>query len=205
MTATNYETLHAGSGLPMSEVRAWERFNSGGPTVQQLYETELVTVLDDQIMVNVLTGELIESPECELAREAFTKALADDIDSKLDHFGEAIRTFESNARACAEEKERFAIRERILLNKAKRAKEWLQYAMVMANRSKVGTALTTAWIQPNGGKAPVDLHGNPDEVPDEFVRYERRVDIDKVRAALEGGAELSFARLQPRGSHLRLK
>jgi hypothetical protein len=43
------------------------------------------------------------------------------------------------------------------------------------------------------------------KVPDEFCVTERRLSRDAVRRHLEAGGELKFARLEIRGTHLRIK
>jgi hypothetical protein len=54
----------------------------------------------------------------------------------------------------------------------------------------------------NGGLAPIEFVGKATE---DFIRYEPKVDLGKVRQSLEQGNDLSFAKLKERGQHLRVK
>jgi hypothetical protein len=70
-------------------------------------------------------------------------------------------------------------------------------------------------VQANGGKTPLELtfgdrELTPDliamfDVPPEFVKVTYTLNTDAVRAALEEGVELPWAKLGDRGRHLRVR
>lgn len=157
----------------------------------------------DDLLVDPNTGEVIEFTDT--PPEAVVTDLAPNIDAKIDGYAAAIRRWEANAEVCKQEEQRYAVRRKIWENKAKRLKEWISYVMLTTNRQKVATPTTTAQIVPNGGKPGIDLHGDLAEIPTEYLKIETKPDMEKIRAALERGESLPFARLLDRGSHLRIK
>lgn len=91
-----------------------------------------------------------------------------------------------------------------------RLKARLLELLAAAGRKSVDTKHYRITVAGNGGKVPVivDEGTDPATLPADYVRVipERRVvDTDAVRAALEGGASLTFARLGERGRHLRIR
>lgn len=61
-------------------------------------------------------------------------------------------------------------------------------------------------VTPNGGALPLVLDPTVDatSLPAEFTETQVRPNAVAIRAALTKGIELSFARLAPRGQHLRI-
>ena len=58
----------------------------------------------------------------------------------------------------------------------------------------------------NGGRPPLIVEDVPvSEIPAQYQVVNWSLDRDAVRAALEAGTELNFARLGDRGSHIRIK
>ncbi|MEX2657877.1 MAG: hypothetical protein WD272_10205 [Balneolales bacterium] len=61
----------------------------------------------------------------------------------------------------------------------------------------------------NGGQLPVALNEDitPESLPEEFVKVFREPDMSALRDALLSGNEeaMRFARILPRGSHLRIR
>lgn len=160
--------------------------------------------LFDGMTVDPATGEIIatDHPPTEVVAD-----LTSDLDSRIDGYANTLRRLDANAKVCAEEAERFSIRQRIFENRAKRLREWIAYSMALSGRTKVATAKTTATIVQNGGAVPLDIHEPAEAIPLEYVTTELVVkpNREKIRAALEAGEELPFARLMERGSHLRIK
>lgn len=81
-------------------------------------------------------------------------------------------------------------------------KDGLHKFLKRNDTNKVKTAFHSFSICRNGGKLPLQI---TDEVPEEFLKYEPRTDLDKIREALDDGNELYFACYGERGEHLRIK
>jgi len=85
-----------------------------------------------------------------------------------------------------------------------RLKDYLEFTGRTKAHTETGRTIT---VQANGGALPVitppdiDIRG----VPEQFVKVIRSLDLDAVREELKSGAELPFAQLGQRGTHLRIK
>jgi hypothetical protein len=173
-----------------------------------LYSHDVAVELDEMLVVDQETGEVIVDATAIEIRDRITRELAADIDNKLDRWCEAVRSFEASADSCEEEEKRFSVRKRIYRNKAKRAKEWIAFAMASTGRTKVGTKLNTASIVNNSQAAfeitpGFEIEEIAKEYPD-LVRTRHELDTTAIRKAIEVGESFPFARLLPKGNHLRL-
>ena len=79
--------------------------------------------------------------------------------------------------------------------------------MELTHRAKLETATGRVLaIQKNGGKQPLVVDWLPlEELPERFQKVTITEDREKIAEALAAGEELTFARLEPRGTHLRIK
>lgn len=149
-------------------------------------------------------GEL--TPETESVVEEFFRELQSDQANKLNGYCHYLKKLESEAavaRATADQfRQKVAVRE----NAALRLKDRLKEFMIATGQKKAVT--TEGWeiaVVNNGGKQPMDLDATA-PIPKEFMVQPPPVaDKDLIRAALEGGAKLPFARLKERGQQLRIK
>lgn len=74
-------------------------------------------------------------------------------------------------------------------------------------RLRVEGELHTVWVQNAGGKLPleIDPEVSPLDVPPAYQRLETKFEKDAIRAVLDSGGKLSFAKLGERGRVLRIK
>ena len=71
---------------------------------------------------------------------------------------------------------------------------------------KLKAGLFTVSIQANGGKAPLVVDEfDPNAWPTRFQEVKAMPKLDEVRAALEAGDTLEFARIGERGRSLRIR
>lgn len=88
--------------------------------------------------------------------------------------------------------------------------ESLKQHLIATGQTRIETtAGDVVSVQRNGGKLPVvPTHGDTFDaatLPDQYVRVRREPDRDAIRAALEAGESLPFARFGERGTHLRIR
>jgi len=57
----------------------------------------------------------------------------------------------------------------------------------------------------NGGKLPLLVDVSVDGLPEEYIRLTKAPALDAIRADLEAGKELPFARFGERGNSIRIK
>lgn len=94
-------------------------------------------------------------------------------------------------------------------NKFKADAEWMKAQCKMALETlglkKLKSPLAHMWIQSNGGNPGIEI--DEAQVTDDF-KYEYkevRIDKDKIKATIEAGGSLPFARAKPVGDHIRIK
>lgn len=165
-----------------------------------------------------LTGALVdmlyrydaamEDGEVDIAEaiEAEFLALGDDFDAKADAYTALIREAQARADAIKAEEQRLREHRAAHERKAERLTQSLKAAMIAVGAKKAGT-LRTASVVANGGKTPVEFDDvSMDELEAlDLVRVKLEADMNKIRAELEAGTALPFARLVERGTHLRIK
>ena len=148
-------------------------------------------------------GEVSE--ENAAALEALAKIEAD----KLDGYYFVIRKAEMEESAAKAQLDQWK-------KKADARRKFIEYmkARVLEHLQTTGQAKTvtpsgnTFSVQRNGGKRPIiwpETAIDLTQVPMEYTKVVKSIDIDAVRRDLEDGDELPFARLGEAGHHLRLR
>ena len=150
-------------------------------------------------------GEL--TPEIEGHVTAWLESLADEEAAKMDGYAAYIKFLDMEAVAAKAEAEQWAKRAQVRTNAAKRLKDRVRDHLTATGRTKVTSAKgVVISVQANGGKPPLEVDTvDPATVPDHLCRVVRSLDGDAVRAAIEAGETLPFARLGDRGTHLRIR
>lgn len=124
---------------------------------------------------------------------------------KLDAYCYIIQKFEE----IAVEAKRLAERSSSYNKKATELKDRLKCYLEKRGRDKVETQRFTIRVCGNGGKLPIHLYEDvrADLLPDPFVRIYRDPDLNALRDAILNGDQeaMRFAKLLPRGTHLRIK
>lgn len=149
-------------------------------------------------------GGDITDPTASTAIEQWFSELDNGLQEKVDAYCSLIAEYEARAKVRQEEAERLANRARVDTEAAR----WLRQRMLLAlgtrGMRKLETARFTVSVVRNGGKQPIDMHG---EVPADWcvTRTEVVPDRERIRAALEAGTALPFATLCERGERLAIK
>lgn len=149
-------------------------------------------------------GEI--TPENEPILEAFFAELGNDQAVKLEGYVGLIKTLEGEAVVAKATAEQFAMKARSRESSVKRLKDRVKMYLEVTRQPKAVTEKGfTLAVRANGGKQPLDLDDiRIEDLPVEFRKVSVVADTEKIREFLEAGGSLSFARLQPRGSHLRI-
>lgn len=143
---------------------------------------------------------------------AISKAIDEDLadleqclEEKADNYAALIRELEGRGKFQIEHGRAVQANGQAKVSLAARLKERLKFHLEAIGRTKVSTDRFTINVQKNGGKQAIDVHVPAAELPEPFRVTEYRANEEVIRAALEEGEKLSFAALQARGSHLRIK
>lgn len=128
-----------------------------------------------------------------------------EIEIKADGYAKVMRQLEGEADAIKAEIDRLSSRKKTIENNIAKMKESLQAAMVATGKTKFKTDLFSFAVQKNGGKAPVVWHIPADELPDKFVKIERKPDSAAMFDYIELTGDTRYAHLGERGESLRIK
>lgn len=128
-----------------------------------------------------------------------------EIEDKADNYAKLIKNLQSDAEALKAEEERLYQRRKSLENRERLLKSTLQANLEFIGKTKFKTALFTYTVAVNGGKAPLSITDNLGDIPGKFlIPQPPKVDTEAVRALLET-KEVEWARLEPRGTSLRIR
>ena len=117
-----------------------------------------------------------------------------EIEDKADNFAKLIRSMKADAEALKAEEDRIHCRRMSLENRAQRLKDTLQ-----------ANLLFSFSVSKNGGKQPLEITDNLDDIPGRFlIPQPPVVDKDKVRELLKE-KEVEWASLKPYGTHLNIR
>ena len=89
-------------------------------------------------------------------------------------------------------------------NGAKRLKDRLLLFFQAHGIKSLETPRFRVGVQLNGGVAPLVI-ANPNDVPEDYCKVKVEPDNQSIRAALEAGTQLPFAKLGERGYSLRIR
>lgn len=124
---------------------------------------------------------------------------------KIDAYCYLIQKFEE----IATEAKRLADRSSSYNKKAMNLKDRLKLYLVKRGKEKVESPRFTISVCKNGGQLPIRLHEDVtvERLPEQFVQVMRNPDLTSLREAIVSGDEeaMLFAKILPRGTHLRIK
>lgn len=125
------------------------------------------------------------------------------INTKMDDYAVVMTHLKGRSDMIQAEIERLQAMKQAIDNHEKRMKATMLHVMTeKLGQRKIQTDFHTFTVCKNGGKQPMEI---TDDVPDNYKRIVYETDLEKIRKDLEDGKELSFAHLNERGEHLRIK
>ena len=158
---------------------------------------EIVAELQDFVTQN-------EGLEDEQAYRDTLEGLQGELDDKVSQWARCIKNLEGERDAIKAEGDRLTKRARSIDNEVKHMKDTLLMYLKAAGVSKAGDAVIKASIVKNGGQAPLEIDLIPVDLPEDFQKITIDADKEAIRAALEGGQQLEWARIGERGEHVKI-
>ena len=163
-----------------------------------------------------LTGEMLElfNMAEEESDEEIQRVISDtlegvegELDIKMESYAKVIKNLEVQAVAIKEEEKRLAGRRKTLEKNMDRMKAAMMSCMKTLGKTRAGGELFTVSIAKNGGKAPLIFQEGLTayDIPEEYRDWTPEFNKESIRAAIEAGEDLGFARLGDRGESLRIK
>lgn len=163
----------------------------------RLYElTEQYEILMDMLCDEETDEQIIKDT---------LEAIDGEIEDKADNYAKIIRQMQVYVETLKSEEERLYTRRKSLENRSQRLKEVLQANLEFIGKTKFKTALFSFTIAANGGKQPLTITENIEDIPGKYLIPQPPIpNKEAIRQLLES-KEVEWARLEPRGKSLRIR
>ncbi len=133
------------------------------------------------------------------------ESIEGEIEDKADNYAKIIRNLQANADALKAEEERLYRRRKSAENHIQKLKDTLQANLEFIGKTKFKTDLFSFSVSKNGGKQPLSITENLDEIPGKYlIPQPPKVNNDAVRELLKN-KEVEWAHLEPYGRHLNIR
>lgn len=133
------------------------------------------------------------------------EAIEGEIEDKADKYAIILRIMAGDIEAIRKEETRLYARRVSLERRSKELKDRLQANLEFVGKTKFKTALFSFSVVRNGGKQPIDITGNLDEIPGKYLIPQPSIpDKEAIRELLKE-KEVEWAQLMPYGRHLLIR
>jgi hypothetical protein len=144
------------------------------------------------------------SPETEKAIDDLLADLQPRMNTKVAGYVKLIQQSEGIARVIKEERDRLAVCQRVQENLAVRLKLRLLAVMQAKGWDRMGETPYGVAIRKNGGKVPVKITAEINDLMPDYQRMRIEPDLDAIRTDLESGVPVFGCHLGERGVHLAI-
>lgn len=128
-----------------------------------------------------------------------------EIEDKADNYAKLIKSIKADAEILETEEKRLYSRRKSLEARSQRLKDTLQANLEFIGKTKFKTALFSFSVSKNGGKQPLEITDNLEEIPGKFlIPQPPVVNKDAVREYIKE-KEVEWAALKPYGTHLNIR
>lgn len=133
------------------------------------------------------------------------ESIEGEIEDKADNYAKMIRNLQASVDVLKAEEERLYQRRKSTENHIQRLKDNLQANLEFIGKTKFKTDLFSFSVAKNGGKQPLSITDNLDEIPGKYlIPQPPKVNNDAVRELLKEKT-VDWARLEPYGRHLNIR
>lgn len=133
------------------------------------------------------------------------ESIEGEIEDKADNYAKMIRNLQASVDVLKAEEERLYYRRKSTENHIQRLKDNLQANLEFIGKTKFKTDLFSFSVAKNGGKQPLSITDNLDEIPEKYlIPQPPKVNNDAVRELLKEKT-VDWAHLEPYGRHLNIR
>lgn len=133
------------------------------------------------------------------------ESIEGEIEDKADNYAKMIRNLQASVDVLKAEEERLYQRRKSTENHIQRLKDNLQANLEFIGKTKFKTDLFSFSVAKNGGKQPLSITDNLDEIPGKYlIPQPPKVNNDAVRELLKEKT-VDWAHLEPYGRHLNIR
>ena len=108
----------------------------------------------------------------------------DEIEIKADNIAKVLRDFDADIEALKSEEERLAKKRKVIENRQKQLKEYLQNTMLVLDKRKFKTTLFSFNIQKN---APSLKIIDESKIPEDYYKIEKKLNKTDLKEAVKNG------------------
>lgn len=150
--------------------------------------------------------QMAEDPEVddEIIEDTM-ESLEFEIEEKAEGYAKIIKSLEGQIDLIKSEKNRLDLRQKALQGRMQDIKCTLETTMRVTGKTKIKTPLFNIGIQKNGGRQPLILTCDDEQLPDEFVKIQKIKDDKAIREYLDSGQRSEFFYYGERGESLRIR
>lgn len=184
-----------------------ERWSQEQAQPQTQPKRTLFSISDDLQRLNDLLDEVGDDAQQQELIAQWFETLGEERDRKLDGYAALISEMQTRAEVRKAEARRLMELAASDENRARLLKNRLKYFFETHNLKTVETPRYKLQLQRNGGKAPLILDDSipVTQLPERFQKVSIDADTTAIRAALDAGESLEWARLGERGESMRIK
>lgn len=133
------------------------------------------------------------------------ESIDSEIEDKADNYAKIIKTMMADVEAIKAEEERLYARRTAIENRARALKDNLQANLEFIGKTKFKTTLFSFSVSKNGGKQPLEITDNLDEIPGKFlIPQPPKPNTEAIRELLKD-KEVEWAKLKPYGTHINIR
>ena len=133
------------------------------------------------------------------------ESIEGEIEDKADNYAKMIRNLQASVDVLKAEEARLYQRRKSTENHIQRLKDNLQANLEFIGKTKFKTDLFSFSVAKNGGKQPLSITDNLDEIPGKYlIPQPPKVNNDAVRELLKEKT-VDWAHLEPYGRHLNIR
>lgn len=133
------------------------------------------------------------------------EGVSGEYDIKIESCCKIIKNLEAEKDAIKNECQRLSDKKKSIEGRIDYIKSMVKESMEVLELKAAGGDILKAKIQKNGGKAPIILDVDENDIPEDFQKVTYTVDKEKIRQTIEEGGPLDFAHIGERGESLRIK
>ena len=132
-------------------------------------------------------------------------AIMGEIEVKSEGYVAVLNHLKMELEACKIHEQAWKRKKQVRENNIKRMKKALADTMIATEKEEIKAGDNTIKLVNNGGKLPLEITVDVDDIPNAYTIIKKEPNNDKIRAALDAGEELPFAHYGERGKNVMIK
>lgn len=133
------------------------------------------------------------------------EAKSGEFEIKAENYAKILGNLQDDINNSKTEEKRLLERRKILENRYKYLNDILFNSMKLTGKTDFSSGNYKFKICKNGGKLPIELQVDINDLPDDLVIVTRKANNDAIRKYIQDTGDITYARLGERGESLRIK